>query len=848
MPEIFVRVSSNGEPISMLENHYSSVITYSQWTENFVQSGVLHQDDTVTKNSLAICSAIFRNDPKFAKLRTMQKHKNHSSTVTIDAYIALNKVADLGIDFNAELTEAQEHWHRNPHVAWDKLCHIWNKYGFLWPQKALLGYTDEYREWVRNRTPLNYNEEYTQHTFKIVWRTSLRPIYEFIPPCEADKKAFMIDMIQQYSSLIVLNDSLFKLQNEGSGYYLGRQQQQESLEASDKNAAVMVPVEGTLGTNQHLIWKFRDAGVSSPFIVLGSSLFLCSDHDETFLTKEAGLASSQTYATRLDHQRPSDSWHVTSKRHDLDNRNSSNTFHVDYALSRLDCLKDGDTVLLDQNSYFLRTYVDYFAPSRSASNSPANSFMSIDGELCAFFSTEELDSNVTQLTSDSGSSQEHDKGNFNGLKRGSNTSQTYPRHADLFFEKSEEGQMIPTSDYQWKIELVTANDRPKVAHYATRYEATIKQAPSGNKNHNKSSPTKEKHNKGSNNASSSTADKSNRKSSTSTHSTTKKSHRMAKETTRAPTPFLFDEPEQKSQWLDGYTKLYQLPKKLDDKSAVKADIDLSMNGRRRGSLKSMTSKEDGKSALLPVPPGLSANQLGKLPAGRYQGQQYQAQLQHDQDNFETGGNGEGDSGRTASPEPSIPESLTPTPKRIARSNSTTSTNETEAEAFKREVEQETMFKEEALAKIYAQSTSSSNTTSQIRYYDDEYDQPALPGSPSGSVNARNQSTPSSSANLSPEEYQARKQSRETSLLMLLRQETNYQVWVETFKHASISQWFLSKTKKSRRRSSSGQQSAVAANTDARVNATYSTDRPTYLMPNGDIRFEYYSSGSTVMAV
>ncbi|KAI8638527.1 hypothetical protein BD408DRAFT_422952 [Parasitella parasitica] len=853
MPEIYVQVSNDGEPVCMLENFYSSVVTYSQWTENLVQSGVLHQDDTITKNSLAICASIFRNNAEFIMLKTMGKHKNHNSRVNIDAYVTLNKVAALAIDFNDELTKAQEHWHRNPQVSWDKLCQIWNKYGFLWPQKALLSYTDEYREWLRNRNPLNHDQEYTQQTFKIVWRTGLRPMYEFFPAAEAEKKAFMIDMIHQFSSLIVLNDSLFTLKNEGTGYYLGRQQQQqqESADEDDKHAAVMVPVENPVDTSQHLVWKFRDAGLPSPFVVLGSSLFLCSDHDEAFLTKEVGPASRQTCAAKLDRQQPSDSWHLATKEYEYSNRNNSNTFHVDYALSRLNCLKDGDTVLLHQNSYFLRTFVNYFAPSRSASNSPVNnSLMSVDDQY-TFFSAEELESNVTQLTSNSVSSQEHDMGNFNNLGRSNVANQTYPRHADVYMEKLEGGQMLPTADYQWKIELVAADDRPKVAHYATRYKPTVKQASPSNLNHNKLPPPKDRNNN-SNDASSSAEKKDNRKSTASNISTTRKSHRIPKKTTRVPTPF-FGEPEQKSQWLDGYTKLYQFPKDSDgSESEVVTNNDLRMNGVVDGqscsSLKSMASKEDNASAPVPAPATLSDKQLGKLPVG-VSVQHYQAQMQRlqNQRNLASDSDGDGDSDCTASSEPSVSQSVTPTPRSVANNNSIPKKKETEAEAYKREVEQESKAKEQVLANliqnIYARSTPSSNTTSQIRYYDDEYDQTSHPGHPSAPVTSRNQPTPASSANLSPEEYQARRRDREMSLLMLLRQETNYQVWIDTFKHATISQWFLSKTKKSRRRSSSGQQSAIVVDNDAGVDSTKLPNRPTSHMPDGHIRLQHYGNNS-----
>lgn len=664
---------------------------------------------------------------------------------------------------------------------------------------------------------------------------------------------------------------MFKLKNMRTNQYLGRHHQQSINATDDNDAVVMVSDENTSDANEHSLWKFRDTGLlhsnELSYVFLGTNLLLCSDHDEgLFLTKQDSLLTSKGIV-KTDHQQPDDSlsWRMNPSTYSIKTGKKAGAFHIDDIIASLVCLKDGDDIILSQNSYYLRTDTHHFTPltpfsSASNNNSPMNiisggmlkkspiSLMSIDGRY-NFSSAERSESNSTQPTCNSLSSQHLGKNNINDIRRSSITSQSFLNSTDVYIEKLEDNETkFITKDYQWKIELATAKD--------TIFENPIKHRKFTDKALDNSIPSKE------NDASilPSTEKKDENKIiqdfAISSFVPTRESHHIPKESLRIPTPFI-DKP-QKSQWLDGNSKLYNLQKDSDesDVSIVIAKIDLQMDSNSRystpiDSLKSIPSNEE----IIP-PPVLSAKKLGKLPLQSFQAQQRYQNSSHPSSS--------GDSDWSASPAASISKSLTPIPRRVTEIRDATATPEiTEAEAFKREVQQTFEDKEEAYANIYrnifARSTPTSNTTSQIRYYDDEYDHPLNQGS--SSVHLRpytmtpksrySQPTPTSSSNLTPEEYLLRKRSRETSFMLLVRQETKQQLWLRAMKQSTLSHWLQSITsnnKKSlhqadqeKQQEQQQQQSIIVLSTNGDENA---------MAPNlalhtstGNIRLQHFSKSN-----
>lgn len=142
VPDIFREVSDDVDTTidsSATVCEYSPIITRSEWTENLIRSGASNPNDAITIKSLAICSSIFRDNVEFVRHNSKQTPKIHYTRATTNAYVRLNNIARLTTEFENEISKAQEHWPQNPQRSWDSLCRIWNKYGFLWPEKLHLG-------------------------------------------------------------------------------------------------------------------------------------------------------------------------------------------------------------------------------------------------------------------------------------------------------------------------------------------------------------------------------------------------------------------------------------------------------------------------------------------------------------------------------------------------------------------------------------------------------------------------------------------------------------------------------------------------------------------------------------
>ncbi|EPB81739.1 hypothetical protein HMPREF1544_11525 [Mucor circinelloides 1006PhL] len=850
---------------AMAIDGYSPIITRSEWTENLIQSGASNPNDATTVKSLAICSSIFRNGAEFIQIQSKQKPKIHYTSVATNAYVRLDNIARLTTEFENDISKAQEHWPQNPQASWDKLCRIWNKYGFLWPEKLHLGYKHNYNDLMQSTEQISQDplQQHSPQTYTIVWRTKLRPIYEFFPETHADKKAYIADIIRHISSLVVFNGSLFKLKNMRTSQYLGRHPRQQSITGDAMDAVVMVSdQQDASDTKEDSLWSFRETG--SPhsdtlsYVFLGTDMLLCSDCDDHSILTKQGPTSSSKHALKMDYQQDEAncSWRINPSRYSLKIGKKAGAFHIDDVISSLVCLKDGDSVIMSQDSHYLRTDTHHFTSfsPMPSSNSPMNnssggmlkkspiSIMSIDDRY-NFSSAERSESNSTQPTCNSFSSQQLGKHSITDYRRNSITSQAF--NNDVYIEKLEDNETkLTTVDYQWKIELVNNLDNNSCD---TKYEHPIKHT-----TFTSIKTAKE------NDIYDPPASKEMNNMLISSFVPTRTPHHIPKESPRIPTPFI-DKP-QKSQWLDGNTKLYNLQKDSDesDVSIEIANIDLRMDSNSRystpvGSLKSIPSNEE----IIPPPPVLSAKKLGKLPLQSFQTQQHQHPYHNG--SSPSGSSGD-DSDWTASPAASFSRSLTPVPKREAGIRDATTTPEiTEAEAFKRKIQQQFEDKQEAYASIYrnifAQSTPTSNTTSRIRYYDDEYDQPNRQGSSSAQPRSYtmtpksrySQPTPTSSANLTPEEYLLRKRSRETSFMLLVRQETKQQLWLRAIKQSTLSHWLQSITSGNKKvqNQSNQQQHVIVLPTDASDENAEGVIAPTTAshISTGDIRLQHYSKNN-----
>lgn len=131
VPEIVVQTDG------MIQSAFFS--TKSEWAVNLVRSNTALSSDEETLKSLSVCKSIFQQGVESTAAVTHHPETIHMITHNVKAYVVVDNVARLTKEFKVELEEAEEHWPHNPQKSWDKMCLIWDKFGFLWPQRVHIG-------------------------------------------------------------------------------------------------------------------------------------------------------------------------------------------------------------------------------------------------------------------------------------------------------------------------------------------------------------------------------------------------------------------------------------------------------------------------------------------------------------------------------------------------------------------------------------------------------------------------------------------------------------------------------------------------------------------------------------
>ncbi|KAI8375289.1 hypothetical protein EDC96DRAFT_541246 [Choanephora cucurbitarum] len=235
-----------------------------------------------------------------------------------------------------------------------------------------------------------------------------------------------------------------------------------------------------------------------------------------------------------------------------------------------------------------------------------------------------------------------------------------------------------------------------------------------------------------------------------------------------------DRHEPISQWLDGNPKLYQIYHVSKQVSPASSSIQDDQFNTPEGSYRSIQSVVD-----------LSDRKREKLPLQTRD--TFDPRMPNDSPNQQDD---------TISSNPLEPHKAP-------------SSCMSEAEEFKREVQQtyqDNKVYEAIYNNIFQFSTPSTFTSSgHIRYYDNDHHELAHqnrllnsrtshPRSMNTTPHSKQSQYTSSTviANLTPEEYLARKQLRENSFLLLVPQETKQQIWLKAMKQSTLGHWFKSK--------------------------------------------------------
>ncbi|KAG2231203.1 hypothetical protein INT48_005924 [Thamnidium elegans] len=787
------------ETHNRLESLFTS--TRSEWTTNLVQSNTSNPRDIETMKSLSVCKSIFHKP-------SSKTDAIHLIEYNLKAYVMVNNIARLTKDFEDELTKAEEHWPHSPQKSWDKLCQIWNRYGFLWPQKVGIGFKMHYSYINHSNLDIKVVKDLLRKesqdvlqspkNYSVIWRTSLMPVHEFFPSQYDKKRNFINNIIRKFSN-VMFSDSLFRLKNVKSGDYLGRHTT-EALQVT----TLLLPDKKVLN-NSNFFWSFNSTELPH-YIFTGNKKLLCSGQLDTTKT----IILSKLQYNHFDRNNPqardniklieykqSDGQQTSSN--DTDNyfqwtidifnrslkdnssSSSSNIFDLDQSIEQVRCLLHDDEIILHQNSFYLKIIrkdsifkpnsIDNISPVLpEAIKSPLSTFSFGDQQ----FNFSSCESSGTQPTSRSNSF--HSAGSIN--------KQDFHQSIALI-ERLKDKTHIPP-EYCWKLEMVSKTlleDGDMINVVKSLSKSNI----SGDQNSPKpyhpdlnynSSPFRspESHIEHKNQALLLQNNIINISSFIPVQDHTESTNHLKNQFWHSKT--------QKSKWLNVDPKLYNLSSQTEDEIIGSV---ISTYSTSTESIRSIHSPSN------PYLPEVSEKRFGKQPL--------QTAAKKQNVHYSSSG-----SDQWSSPaSPSVIDKNNDID--FNTQNYHTSSVLTEAENIKRGYQESHKEKEinayNRILQNMFNASPNSNNTSQIKYYDEDgeeeedaydygssqvYTYTMTPYS-----RFSQQMTPSSSANLTPEEYMRRKKSRENSFMLLIDRETKQEFWLRTVKQSSLSNWlqFLS---------------------------------------------------------
>ncbi|CAO3638726.1 unnamed protein product [Cunninghamella echinulata] len=247
----------------LVETQSSSIlVTQSSWTNQLIHSGVISDiNDHTTMHSLSELHLLFHTRQQQPAHRTF-----HRLQFDAHAYFLVNQILRPTIKFQRVLESALNHLPDDPDRAWQELCKVWHDFGFLWPQKIILGSCKHHIKHVyqvqndgerlpqlqsaneitsnamnielqkygrskgkelssftnqHNNTSImseDHHQKLRQSvlSWEIIKRTDVRPIYEFLP---TEMRDVIYQLIKQFVHRIPFNTP-FLLRNISTGGYL----------------------------------------------------------------------------------------------------------------------------------------------------------------------------------------------------------------------------------------------------------------------------------------------------------------------------------------------------------------------------------------------------------------------------------------------------------------------------------------------------------------------------------------------------------------------------------------------------------------------------------------------------
>ncbi|KAL0082995.1 hypothetical protein J3Q64DRAFT_1863997 [Phycomyces blakesleeanus] len=340
-------------PLSQ-DQSIAMVVTQSGWTSSLVHTGVLwNMDNDTTMHALSECQLLFHTPQ--AALDSETTKTLHLLRYDTFAWFPVNRIFRPTQRFQTALDVSLNNWPKNPLLAWEGMCKIWEEFGFLWPQKIILGRIlhvkktyktpsikdrllylnlakdeclmklETLKASLKNNTNFQ-DEENTRDQWRIIKRNDVCPIHEFLPQPSRD----IINSIINYRFKRISIHQSFKLRSLSTSGYLSSCSSQRLSEDKIKHTSHHIihwnhktetsgdppqpfvfsamPLETVYSTGSQYLWHFS-WNISSPFspqnvsfptipvyqprsIRCSSQIFLSPDHEVSDIpSRKAGLTN-----------------------------------------------------------------------------------------------------------------------------------------------------------------------------------------------------------------------------------------------------------------------------------------------------------------------------------------------------------------------------------------------------------------------------------------------------------------------------------------------------------------------------------------------------------------------------
>ncbi|KAI7860076.1 hypothetical protein BDC45DRAFT_564089 [Circinella umbellata] len=265
--------------------HQTILVTQSEWTFNLVHSGVIHNlHDDSTLQALSDCQLLFH------KLEKPQKKILHLLHFVTVAWLRVDDILQLTKSFEKALDDALQHWPSNPSKAWYELCNkVWKVYGFLWPQKIIIGHkrhvkqaykvtTEEESEEIQHARQCHASEQaclqmnakltsdyhpeghHHQVEWDIIKRSDIRPLHEFLPKKQRD---VILQLINMFVHRIPVHHPIKLRSLCTSGYLACRQSKKGSKSSLSSGTATTsvrfatLPSQSMAASRSFYLWQLE---------------------------------------------------------------------------------------------------------------------------------------------------------------------------------------------------------------------------------------------------------------------------------------------------------------------------------------------------------------------------------------------------------------------------------------------------------------------------------------------------------------------------------------------------------------------------------------------------------------